>query len=174
MPAGGGQAKDKGSRPARVQIYYELETRKGAVEKKELPFVMFSIADLKGKPEKPREKLKDRKAMEISNENFDKVMKSMAPRVDFEVPNVLPGAKEGEDVKVQLSFESLKSFSPDEIAKNVPALRKLLDARNELQNLLTYADANQDFENLVNKLRGNDALLKSLMAAPKPNEGGNA
>lgn len=168
--ASGGQKVNKSSR---VQIWYELQTKNGAIEKKNIPFVMFSMADFRGKPKQPREKLRDRKPVEITGETFDKVMKSMAPRAQFQVPNVLPGANKDEDVPVDITFESLASFSPQEIAKAVPAMKKLLDTRNQLQNLLTYIDADKDIESLAKKLTapGGEELLKSLMAAAKPADG---
>jgi type VI secretion system protein ImpB len=171
MPASGGQGADKGSRPARVQIWYELDSGRG-IEKKEIPFVMMSMADLRGNvsADKPREKLRDRKTSEISAENFDKVMKSYSPRVRFDVPNKLPGATADSMVPVDITFDSMASFSPENLARNVPHLKKLLDARNELQNLLTYMD-DRKIEELVQKLRGDENLLKSMMAAPKPEDG---
>lgn len=171
MGASGGQGMDKKSRPARVQIWYELQTKSGAIEKKNLPFVMFTMADLRGKPATPRDKMRDRKPSEITAENFDKVMKSYSPTVSFNVPNMLPGGNKEEGIPVNLTFESMKSFSPDEIAKNVPVLKKLLDARNQLQNLLSYMDADRDIESLVARLRSDENLLKSLMAEGKPADG---
>jgi type VI secretion system protein ImpB len=147
-----------------VQIEYDVEVY-GSEKKIELPFVMGVMADLSGKPAEALPSVDDRKFLEIDIDNFDDRMKAAKPRAAFQVPNTLTG--EG-NVSVDLSFESLDDFSPAAIAKKVGALDKLLTARQELSNLLTYMDGKSGAEEVLNKLLGDPELLKSLAAAPKP------
>jgi len=152
------------NRAPRVQIEYDVEVY-GSEKKIELPFVMGVMADLSGKPAEALPSVDDRKFLEIDIDNFDDRMKAAKPRAAFQVPNTLTG--EG-NVSVDLSFESLDDFSPAAIAKKVGALDKLLTARQELSNLLTYMDGKSGAEEVLNKLLGDPELLKSLAAAPKP------
>ena len=152
------------NRAPRVQIEYDVEVY-GSEKKIELPFVMGVMADLSGKPAEALPAVDDRKFLEIDIDNFDDRMKAAKPRAAFQVPNTLTG--EG-NVSVDLSFESLDDFSPAAIAKKVGALDKLLTARQELSNLLTYMDGKSGAEEVLNKLLGDPELLKSLAAAPKP------
>ncbi|MBF0232045.1 MAG: type VI secretion system contractile sheath small subunit [Desulfamplus sp.] len=152
------------NRAPRVQIEYDLEVY-GAEKKINLPFVMGVMSDLSGKPEKPLEKIADRKYLEIDVDNFDARMKSMKPRVAFRVPNTLSG--EG-SLNVDLTFENMDDFSPAAVAKKVDALNKLLTARTDLSNLLTYMDGKDDAEELIAKLLNDPELLKSLAKMPKP------
>ena len=124
------------NRPPRVQIEYDVEVY-GAEKKIQLPFVMGVMSDLSGKPAEPLPAVEERKFLEIDVDNFDDRMKAMKPRVAFQVPNTLTG--EG-NLSVDLTFESLDDFSPAGVARKVDALRKLLDARTELANLLSYMD----------------------------------
>jgi len=154
------------NRAPRVQIEYDLELY-GAEKKINLPFIMGVMADLSGKPEEPLEKLTDRKFLEIDVDNFDSRMKAMKPRTAFRVPNTLTG--EG-DMSVDITFESMDDFSPAAIAKKVGSLNKLLQARTELSNLLTYMDGKADAEDLVGKILNDPELMKSLASAPKPED----
>ena len=156
------------NRAPRVQIEYDVELY-GAQKKVELPFVMGVMADLSGKPADPLAPVADRKFLEIDVDNFDERMKSCKPRVAFQVPNTLTG--EG-NMNVELTFQSMDDFSPAAIARKVDSLNKLLTARTELSNLLTYMDGKSGAEDLITKLLGDPELLKSLAAAPKP-EGEN-
>src|SRR5262245_60596942 len=124
------------NRAPRVQIEYDLETY-GSSKKVELPFVMGVMADLTGKPAEPLPAVSDRKFLEIDVDNFDDRLKACKPRVAFQVPNTLTG--EG-NINVEMTFESLDDFSPGAIARRVDALNRLLTARTELSNLLTYMD----------------------------------
>ena len=151
------------NRAPRVQIEYDVEVY-GAEKKVQLPFVMGVLADLSGKPEEPLAPVADRKALEIDVDNFDERMKSMKPRVAFQVPNTLTG--EG-NMAVDLTFESMDDFSPAAIARKVDSLSKLLQAREQLSNLLTYMDGKDGAEALLAKALKDPALLQSLSAAPK-------
>jgi type VI secretion system protein ImpB len=152
------------NRAPRVQIEYDLELY-GAEKKVSLPFVMGVMADLSGKPADPLAPVADRKFMEIDVDNFDERMKSMKPRVAFQVPNTLTG--EG-NLSVDITFESMDDFSPAAVARKVEPLRKLLEARTQLSNLLTYMDGKGGAEALVQKVMSDPELLKSLASAPKP------
>jgi type VI secretion system protein ImpB len=152
------------NRAPRVQIEYDVELY-GAEKKVELPFVMGVMADLSGKPAEALAPVADRKFLEIDIDNFDERLKAAKPRVAFQVPNTLTG--EG-NLNVEMTFQSMDDFSPAAVAKKVDALNKLLTARTELANLLTYMDGKSGAEELVGKLLNDPNLLKSLAAAPKP------
>lgn len=152
------------NRAPRVQIEYDVEVY-GAEKKVQLPFVMGVLADLSGKPEEPLAPVADRKAMEIDVDNFDDRMKSMKPRAAFQVPNTLTG--EG-NMAVDLTFESMDDFSPAAIARKVDSLSKLLQAREQLSNLMTYMDGKDGAEALLAKALKDPTLLQSLSAAPNP------
>lgn len=152
------------NRAPRVQIEYDLELY-GAEKKVNLPFVMGVMSDLSGKPAEALPPVADRKFLEIDVDNFDERLKSMKPRVAFQVPNTLTG--EG-NLPVDITFESMADFSPGAIAKKVEPLAKLLEARTQLSNLLTYMDGKGGAEALLSKVLGDQELLKSLAAAPKP------
>ena len=152
------------NRAPRVQIEYDLEVY-GSEKKVQLPFVMGVMADLSGDPEEPLAPVADRDFLEIDVDNFDERMKAMKPRAAFRVPNTLTG--EGE-LSVDLTFESMDDFSPAAIARKVEPLAKLLEARTELSNLLTYMDGKTGAEELIGKLINDPALMQSLAGAPKP------
>ena len=152
------------NRAPRVQIEYDVELY-GAEKKVQLPFVMGVLSDLSGKPTEPLPPVAERKFLEIDVDNFDSRMKSMTPRVAFQVPNTLTG--EG-NVAVDITFDSLDDFSPGAVARKVDALRKLLEARQQLSNLITYMDGKTGAEELLAKVLADPALLGSLAAASKP------
>jgi len=154
------------NRAPRVQIEYDVELY-GAQKKVELPFVMGVMADLSGKPAEALPDVSDRKFLEIDVDNFDERLKSCKPRVAFQVPNTLTG--EG-NLSVEMNFQSMEDFSPAAVARKVDALNKLLTARTQLANLLTYMDGKSKAEDLIGKLLQDPELLKSLAAAPKPEE----
>jgi type VI secretion system protein ImpB len=154
------------NRAPRVQIEYDVEIY-GAQKKINLPFVMGVMADLSGKPAEALPDVGDRKFLEIDVDNFDERLKSCKPRVAFQVPNTLTG--EG-NLSVEMNFESMDDFSPAAVARKVDALNKLLSARTQLANLLTYMDGKGKAEDLIGKLLQDPELLKSLAAAPKPEE----
>jgi type VI secretion system protein ImpB len=150
------------NRCPRVQIEYDVELY-GAEKKVELPFVMGVMADLSGKPAEALPPVSDRKFLEIDVDNFDDRLKACKPRVAFQVPNTLTG--EG-NLAVEMSFDSMDDFSPAAVARKVDSLNKLLQARTELSNLMTYMDGKDKAEELVGKLLANPELMKSLSAAP--------
>ena len=155
------------NRAPRVQIEYDVELY-GAEKKVQLPFVMGVLADLSGKPAEPLPAVADRKMLEIDVDNFDDRLKSMKPRVAFQVPNTLTG--EG-NLNVELTFERMEDFSPAAVAQKVDALNKLLQARNQLSNLLTYMDGKSGAEELIANALKDPTLLQALAAAPKPDAG---
>lgn len=151
------------NRAPRVQIEYDVELY-GAEKKVQLPFVMGVMADLAGKPEDPLPPVADRKFLEIDVDNFDTRMKAMKPRVAFQVPNTLTG--EG-NLSVDLTFENMDDFSPAAVAAKVDGLKQLLEARQQLSNLVTYMDGKGGAEELIARILKDPALLRSLGAAPK-------
>ncbi len=152
------------NRAPRVQIEYDVELY-GAEKKVQLPFVMGVMSDLSGKPEDPLPSVADRKFLEIDVDNFDSRMKSMKPRVAFQVPNTLTG--EG-NLPVDITFESMDDFSPAAVARKVDGLSKLLEARTQLSNLITYMDGKTGAEELIAKVLADPALLASLSSGAKP------
>ncbi len=152
------------NRAPRVQIEYDVELY-GAEKKVQLPFVVGVMADLAGKPAEAPAAVADRKFLEIDVDNFDARMKSMKPRVAFQVPNTLTG--DG-NLSVDITFESMDDFSPAAIAAKTDGLNKMLEARTQLSNLLTYMDGKTGAEELIAKVLNDQALLGSLGAAAKP------
>lgn len=167
MATGSSQKFIARNRSPRVQIEYDVELY-GAKKKVQLPFVMGVMADLSGKPADPLAPVADRSFLEIDVDNFDERLKAMKPRVAFNVPNTLTG--EG-NLNVDITFESMEDFSPEAIAKKVGALNKLLEARTQLKDLLTYMDGKVGAEELLQKVLKDPELLKSLATAPKPADG---
>ena len=154
------------NRAPRVQIEYDVELY-GAQKKVQLPFVMGVMSDLSGKPEEALPPVSDRKFLEVDVDNFDARMKSMKPRVAFQVENTLTG--EG-NLPVDITFESMEDFSPAAVARKVDGLNKLLEARTQLANLITYMDGKTGAEELIAKVLADPALLSSLTAEAKPQE----
>jgi len=154
------------NRAPRVQIEYDVELY-GAEKKIQLPFVMGVLADLSGKPTEALPPVADRKFLDIDVDNFDTRMKALKPRVAFQVPNTLTG--EG-NLNVELTFDSMDDFSPAAVATKVDALNKLLEARKQLANLITYMDGKSGAEELVAKLLQDPALLQTLAATKNPGE----
>jgi type VI secretion system protein ImpB len=154
------------NRAPRVQIEYDVEVY-GSEKKVQLPFVMGVMADLSGKPAEALPAVADRKYLEIDVDNFDERLKSMKPRVAFQVPNTLTG--EG-NLNVDITFESMDDFSPAAVARKVEALNKLLETRTQLANLLTYMDGKSGAEDLIGKVLKDPSLLQALASAPKTDE----
>ena len=152
------------NRAPRVQIEYDVELY-GAQKKVQVPFVMGVMADLSGDAKDPLPSVDDRKFAAIDIDNFDERMKSMKPRVAFAVPNTLTG--EG-NLSVDITFESMEDFSPAAVARKVDALNKLLEARQQLSNLITYMDGKSGAEDLLTKVLNDPALLKTLASQAKP------
>jgi type VI secretion system protein ImpB len=146
-------------RPPRVHITYEVETG-GALVLKEIPFVMGVLADLSGQPAEPLPKLKDRKFVEIDRDNFDDVLKSSKPRLALRVDNTLKG--DGTELSVELKFEKLADFRPENVVKQVEPLAKLQEVRNQLKDLLGRLEGNDRLEELLNAISDNSAVRDKL------------
>ena len=151
------------NRAPRVQIEYDVELY-GAEKKVQLPFVMGVMSDLSGKPSEPLAPVAERKFLEVDVDNFDARMKAMKPRVAFQVPNRLTG--EG-NIAVDITFESMDDFTPAAVAAKVEGVKQLLEARQQLANLVTYMDGKTGAEELIAKVIKDEALLKSLADARK-------
>jgi type VI secretion system protein ImpB len=146
---------DRIRRP-RVHLTYDVEIG-GAIQLKELPFVVGVLADLSGKPEEPLPRMKDRKFVEIDRDNFNNVLASAKPRLAFQADNTLQG--DGSKMNVELRFGHMDDFSPDRVVKQVEPLRKLLEARERLEHLLNKMDGNEKLEQLLQDvIRDTDAL----------------
>ncbi len=152
------------NRAPRVQIEYDVEIY-GSEKKVQLPFVMGVMADLSGKPAEALPGVGDRKFLEIDVDNFDDRLKAMKPRVAFQVPNTLTG--EG-NLSIDITFDDMDDFSPAAVARKVGALNKLLEARTQLANLVTYMDGKAGAEELIAKAMNDPALLQALASSPKP------
>jgi type VI secretion system protein ImpB len=152
--------KLKRVRKPRVHITYDVETE-GAVVQKELPFVMGILGDFSGDPTAELKPLKDRKFIQIDRDNFNDVMARMTPGLNMRVDNTLTG--EGE-MAVQLKFNSLDDFAPANVAKQVEPLRKLLETRDKLRDLLTKVDRSDDLESVLEQVLENAEQLKKLSA----------
>jgi type VI secretion system protein ImpB len=151
------------NRAPRVQIEYDVEIY-GAEKTVQLPFVMGVFSDLSGKPAEPLPPVAERKFLEVDVDNFDERLKSMKPRVAFQVPNTLTG--EG-NLPVEITFESMDDFSPGAIANKVPSLNQLLAARRQLSNLLTYMDGKVGAEELLAKVLSDPSVMQALCTAPQ-------
>jgi type VI secretion system protein ImpB len=150
------------NRAPRVQIEYDVETY-GSEKKIQLPFVVGVMSDLSGKPAEALPPVADRRMLEVDVDNFTDRMKAIAPRVAFMVPNTLTG--EG-NLAVDLTFESMDDFTPGAVASKVEALAKLLEARTQLKNLLTYMDGKSGAEALITQALNDPSLLQTLAAKP--------
>jgi type VI secretion system protein ImpB len=162
-------------RKPRVHISYQVETE-GAVVEKELPFVVGVLGDFSGQPAQPLKPLKDRKFIQIDRDNFNDVMARMTPGVNLRVENEL--TKDGGEIAVQLRFNALDDFEPGRIVAQVEPLRKLLETRNKLRDLLSKIDRSEDLEGLLERVLQNTDDLKKLSAelgvqAPAGAEGGD-
>ena len=158
-------------RAPRVQITYDVETG-GAIEMKELPFVMGVLGDLTGHPEQPLAALKDRKFVEINPDNFDSVLKGMQPHLKFKVENKLSD-KAGQ-IAVDLKFESMDDFSPARVAEQVGPIKELLDLRTRLSNLRGSLQGNDQLDQaLFDAVSNTEELNKLKTELDKKSEGGN-
>jgi len=146
-------------RKPRVHITYDVETG-GALAQKELPFVAGVLGDFSGDPTEPLKPLKDRKFVQIDRDNFNDVMARMTPGLNLKVKNTLAG--DDSEMAVQLQFKSMEDFEPGKVAQQVPALKKLLDTRDRLRDLLTKVDRSEDLEAVLEKVLQNTDELKQL------------
>jgi len=146
-------------RAPRVHITYDVEVG-DSIEMKEIPFVVGVLADLSGKPDEPLPKLKDRKFVEIDRDNFNNVLAAMKPRVAFKVDNKL--AEDDTKLAVDLRFKSLDDFHPERVANQVDPLRKLVEARGRLSDLLNKLDGNDKLDELLQQVITNSDSLQKL------------
>ena len=149
-------------RPPRVQITYDVEIG-GAIELKELPFVVGVLGDFAGNPEEPLPGLKNRKFVEIDRDNFNQVMAGMRPRISYAVENKLEN--DGTRLGLDLRFNSIEDFDPDNVVQQVEPLRKLVEARRRLSDLRSKMDGNEKLENLLTDVLSNTDSQKQLSDA---------
>jgi len=155
------QKKLERVRPPRIQISYEVETG-GAIEMKELPFLMGVLGDFTGHATEPLPRLKERKFVEVNPDNFDEVLASMKPHLQFSVENKLSEDADAPKLGVDLNFRSLDDFSPDAVAKQVPALNKLLELRTELANLRANLQTNEKLDEVLQATLGDSDKMAKL------------
>jgi type VI secretion system protein ImpB len=153
--------KLKRVRKPRVHITYEVETE-GSAEVKELPFVIGVMGDFSGDPTEELKPLGERKFIQIDRENFDAVMQRMAPGLKLRVENTLKG--DGSEMPVELKFESMDDFEPGRIVQQVEPLRKLLETRNKLRDLMSKADSSEKLESLLEQILQDHGQLAALRA----------
>ncbi len=146
-------------RKPRVHITYDVETE-GAMVQKELPFVVGVLGDFSGDPTEELKPLGDRKFVQIDRDNFDQIMARMTPGVKMKVDNTL--ADDGSQMSVELAFKSMEDFEPAAVVARVEPLRKLMDARNQLRDLLSKADRSENLESLLEQILANEDNLKAL------------
>lgn len=147
-------------RSPRVHITYDVETG-GAIEKKELPFVMGVFGDFTGMPEEPMPRLKDRKFVEINPDNFDTVLAAMKPHLSFSVENKISDDADAGQLKVNLRFKSMEDFEPAQVARQIKPLNELLELRSRLADLRGSLQGNDKLDDLLqDALRDSDKLTK--------------
>lgn len=159
-------------RPPRVNITYDVETG-GAIEMKELPFVMGVLGDFTGHPAEPLEALKNRKFVDVTLDNFDEVMASMKPRLQLQVENTLSDNPDAGKLAVELQFKSLEDFAPDAVARQVGPLRELLELRTKLADLRGALASNEKFDETLRAALEDPAKLKQLQDELAKQGGGN-
>jgi len=162
MPKESIQKKLSRVRKPRVHITYDVEVG-DAIEQKELPYVFGVLADLSGQPKDALPRLKDRKFVEIDRDNFNQAMAGMKPRLTFRVPNRL--ANDDSQIGVELQFQNLDDFGPEAVAQQVEPIRKLVDARQRLNELALKINASDKLEELLQDVVQNTEALKQLRAA---------
>ena len=148
-------------RPPRVQITYDVEVG-DATQKKELPFIVGVLADLSGQPAQALPRVKDRKFVEIDRDNFNEVLASIGPRAVYRVDNKL--ANDGSKINVELKFSHIDDFNPTNVVKQIEPLRKLLEARQRLNDLLGKLDGNDKLDELLQEVVANSDGLKELQS----------
>jgi type VI secretion system protein ImpB len=146
-------------RSPRVHITYDVEIG-DAIEMKEIPFVVGVLGDYSGKPEEPLPKLMDRKFTEIDRDNFNNVLAGMKPRLAFQVDNKI--TDDNTKMNVELKFRSLDDFHPEQVANQIEPLRRLVEARSKLTDLVTKLDGNDKLEELLQKALGDSTAIEAL------------
>jgi type VI secretion system protein ImpB len=159
-------------RSPRVQITYDVEIG-GAIELKELPFVVGVLGDLTGQPEQPLARLKDRKFVEVNPDNFDTVLEGMKPHLSFAVENKLSEEPDAPNLKVDLHFKSMDDFEPENVARQVKPLKELLDLRTRLSDLRGSLQGNDKLEELLLEAVGNTDKLEKIKGEMGKGEGSN-
>jgi type VI secretion system protein ImpB len=159
-------------RVPRVQITYDVEVG-GAIEMKELPFVMGVMGDFTGQPVEPLARVKDRKFVEVTPDNFDAVLESMKPHLAYSVENKLSEDPEAPKLKVDLNFKSLDDFSPENVARQVGPLRELLELRDRLTDLRGTMQGNDKLEEVLREAVSDKDKLAKLRAEMGMKEGSN-
>lgn len=159
-------------RPPRVQITYDVEVG-GAIELKELPFVVGVLGDFTGQPEEPLPRLKDRKFVEVNPDNFDTVLEGMKPHLSYAVENKLSEDPNAPQLKVDLKFRKMEDFEPANVAKQVKPLKELMDLRTRLADLRGSLQGNDKLEELLLDAVGNTEKLEKLKGEIKPEGGSN-
>jgi type VI secretion system protein ImpB len=165
------QKKLERVRPPRVQISYDVETG-GAIEMKELPFVMGILGDFTGQPIEPLAKLKDRQFVEVNPDNFDEVLSSMKPHLQFSVENKLSEDPNAGKLGIDLNFRSMDDFSPEAVAKQVKPLKELLDLRTKLADLRGTLQGNDKLEEILQATLGDEAKMAKLKEELGGGQGG--
>ena len=150
-------------RPPRVHVAYDVEIG-DAIESKELPFVMGVLADLSGQPTEPLARLKDRRFVEITPDNFDSVLESMKPHVSYSVENKLSEDSQAGQLKVDLNFKSLDDFEPEQVARQVKPLRELLELRTKLADLRGSLQGNEKLDDVLLDAVSNTEKMAKLRA----------
>lgn len=148
-------------RSPRVQITYDVEVG-GAIELKELPFVVGVLGDFTGQPEQPLPKLKERKFVEVNPDNFDTVLEGMKPHLSFTVENKLSEEPDAPNLKVDLKFTKMEDFEPQNVARQVKPLKELLDLRTRLSDLRGSLQGNDKLEEALLESVGNAEKLEKL------------
>jgi type VI secretion system protein ImpB len=166
------QKKLERVRPPRIQISYEVETG-GAMEMKELPFLMGVLGDFTGQPTEPLPKLKERKFVEVTPDNFDDVLASMKPHLAFTVENKLSEESDAPKLGIDLNFRSMDDFSPDAVARQVKPLRELLELRTQLADLRGSLQTNEKLDEVLQSTLGDADKMAKLRAELGITEGGN-
>ena len=159
--------KLKRVRKPRVHITYDVETN-GAVEEKEIPFVMGVMGDYSGDNAENKKALKDRKFSQVDRDNFNEVMNNIAPSVNMKVDNTLEA--DGSEMSVNLDFKNMEDFEPQNIVTKVDPLKKLMETRNKLRDLLTKADRSEDLENILEEVLSSTDALAALQGELGPDE----
>lgn len=146
-------------RRPRVHITYAVETE-GAVVQKELPFVVGVVGDFSGNPTQPLKSIKDRKFVQIDRDNFNEVLERMTPGLNLKVDNTLKG--DGSQMAVDMKFSSIEDFDPGKVVDQVEPLRKLLETRNKLRDLMTKVDRSEELEGLLEQVLQNSEDLNRM------------
>lgn len=161
------QQKISRIRPPRVHITYDVEVG-GAIELKELPFVVGVLGDFSGKPAEALGRVRDRKFVQVDRDNFDQVLAAMKPRLAFQVENKLSD-KKGK-LAVELNFRGIDDFHPDQVVQQVEELQKLVELRQNLSDLLAKMDGNDKLTGLLQQVLENPDSIKQIAASDPSTE----